>query len=280
MAKQLFARGGVNNKMLIYNSRSFISPIARQYFAKVNALGGDVQDKKDINDFVIGLSRLIDPSLWVCWPLRSGQSIGSGTAVPSLGLLGNYPGVLVNGPTWGVDGINRNAATAVVQINSDATLRSTQTVLVAFKSSATADNQRGICCAGGSAGDNFWDTVFNNNTAKQAYLSTTRGGIGYNGATGNTTGRELLWNFWGAALGSTEQQSFFNGVAGTLLTGLTAKNATGSANVFIGATSAASSPARGDYSFAFVSTSQLSGVVMTNLYTLYKQTMGRGLGFV
>lgn len=119
MPKQIISRGGINREMLIYNSQSFISPVARQYFAKVNALGGDVQNKKAINDFVIRLSGVVNPNLWACWPLRSSQSIGSGVAVPSLGLLGNYPGVLLNGPTWHSDGlISTNGANQSVSVSN------------------------------------------------------------------------------------------------------------------------------------------------------------------
>lgn len=41
----------------------------------------------------------------VGWMLRSGQSVGTGTVVPSFGGLGTYSGTMVNGPTWGVDGV-------------------------------------------------------------------------------------------------------------------------------------------------------------------------------
>ena len=51
------------------------------------------------------MSRIIHPSLWVCWPFRSTQNIGSGTTAYSLGGLGDFPGVLTNGPTWGSTGI-------------------------------------------------------------------------------------------------------------------------------------------------------------------------------
>jgi hypothetical protein len=47
-------------------------------------------------------------SLWssmVCWPLLSSQNAGTGTVVYSLGGLGVYDGTLVNGPTWGADGV-------------------------------------------------------------------------------------------------------------------------------------------------------------------------------
>jgi hypothetical protein len=63
-------------------------------------------DRAAINYFVKGIKRL---GLWddmVCWPLRSAQNAGTGSTAYSLGGLGNYNGTLVNGPTWGVDGVN------------------------------------------------------------------------------------------------------------------------------------------------------------------------------
>jgi hypothetical protein len=58
-----------------------------------------------ISDFVKGVKRL---GLWddmVCWPLRSTQNAGTGTTAYSLGGMGTFNGTLVNGPTWGADGI-------------------------------------------------------------------------------------------------------------------------------------------------------------------------------
>jgi len=62
-------------------------------------------DRAAINHFVKGIKRL---GLWsdmVCWPLRSAQNAGTGSTAYSLGGLGTYNGTLVNGPTWGVDGV-------------------------------------------------------------------------------------------------------------------------------------------------------------------------------
>ena len=62
-------------------------------------------DIDNINTFVVGVKAL---GLWnsmVCWPLRSAQNAGTGTTAYSLGGLGTYNGTLVNGPTWGVNGI-------------------------------------------------------------------------------------------------------------------------------------------------------------------------------
>jgi len=62
-------------------------------------------DIKAIDGFVKGVKAL---GLWdsmVAWPLRSSQNAGTGTTAYSLGGLGTFNGTLVNGPTWGVDGI-------------------------------------------------------------------------------------------------------------------------------------------------------------------------------
>jgi hypothetical protein len=55
--------------------------------------------------------------LWanmVCWPLRNAQNSGGAdptdTRVFSLGGLGTFNGTRVNGPAWGADGIDINAA--------------------------------------------------------------------------------------------------------------------------------------------------------------------------
>jgi hypothetical protein len=62
-------------------------------------------DKRAINAFVRGVK---DLGLWesmVCWPLRSEQNAGTGTTAYSLGGLGTFNGTLTNGPVWGVDGV-------------------------------------------------------------------------------------------------------------------------------------------------------------------------------
>jgi hypothetical protein len=75
----------------------------------------DSTPRQQIRDFAKGVN---DLGLWnsmVCWPLRSSQNYGSGTTAFSLGGLGAYNGTLVNGPTWGVDGVTfpRTGATHI-----------------------------------------------------------------------------------------------------------------------------------------------------------------------
>ena len=71
--------------------------------------------RQQISRFVTGVK---DLGLWsnmVCWPLRSTQNAGTGTTAYSLGGLGTFNGTLVNGPTWETDGVlfNRTLATHI-----------------------------------------------------------------------------------------------------------------------------------------------------------------------
>jgi hypothetical protein len=76
---------------------------AAAYFDRAGVT--DATAKAQINAFVKGVK---DLGLWsniVSWPLRSAQNKGSGTTAYSLGGLGTFDGTLTNGPTWGTDGI-------------------------------------------------------------------------------------------------------------------------------------------------------------------------------
>ena len=69
------------------------------------AAASGATDVAALSAFVKGVK---DLGLWesmVCWPLRSTQNAGTGTTAYSLGGLSSGTGTLVNGPTWGADGI-------------------------------------------------------------------------------------------------------------------------------------------------------------------------------
>jgi len=72
--------------------------------AYINTSGAT--DRAAINHFVKGVKKLGLYSSMVCWPLRSSQNAGTGTTAYSLGGLGTYNGTLINGPTWGADGVS------------------------------------------------------------------------------------------------------------------------------------------------------------------------------
>jgi hypothetical protein len=76
------------------------------------------QSKKDIYNFVTGIKSL---GLWnnfICWPLRSSQNIGTGTTAYALGGMPLYTNTFnltfVTGggsyPTWGANGVSTNGS--------------------------------------------------------------------------------------------------------------------------------------------------------------------------
>lgn len=77
----------------------------QEYFNKISSVATDIKDKESIFKFVEGI---FDLGLWdsmICWLLRSSQNAGVGNTVYSLGGLGTYNGTLVDGPTWGANGV-------------------------------------------------------------------------------------------------------------------------------------------------------------------------------
>ena len=76
---------------------------AVSYFSRAGVT--DATAKSQINAFVKGVKNLGLYNSMVCWPLRSSQNAGTGTTAYSLGGLTTANGTLVNGPTWGADGI-------------------------------------------------------------------------------------------------------------------------------------------------------------------------------
>jgi hypothetical protein len=236
------------------------------------------QDKRAINAFVRGVKFL---GLWesmVCWPLRSEQNTGTGTTAYSLGGLGTFDGTLVDGPTWGVEGITKANANEIINVTgTNATLRGAQSVFCCYKSNVTSDNQRTFNCQDGSAAGNYWQTNVNTDSSKNASVSTTRNSINVNTTVVDTTGRETLFNYFGAALASTSSQFILNGAVAAEQTGLAARNPTGTPNVDMLGTFGAAN-ARGTLSFAIALTPTISSGDMSALYTLYRATLGTGLG--
>jgi len=87
-----------NSKAAVYDRDAI------NYFSRAGVT--DATAKSQINAFVKGIKNLGLYNNMVCWPLRSTQNAGTGTIAYSLGGLGTYNGTLVNSPTRGADGIN------------------------------------------------------------------------------------------------------------------------------------------------------------------------------
>jgi len=92
--------------MLLAPTLSLNTP-ARGFDADATAFAAasGATDVAALSAFVKGVKEL---GLWnsmVCWPLRSSQNAGTGTTAYSLGGLGAFHGTLTNGPVWNSNGI-------------------------------------------------------------------------------------------------------------------------------------------------------------------------------
>jgi hypothetical protein len=135
-------------------------------------------DRAALNFFVKGIKRL---GLWddmVCWPLRSAQNAGTGSTAYSLGGLGTYNGTLVNGPTWGADGIDTSPSNAYIEIpqnflnGANSVVGQTGSMLGVFANFST---DFGLISNRGASG-NFWTFGTRNSTTQIYSVSNVTGG--------------------------------------------------------------------------------------------------------
>jgi hypothetical protein len=240
-------------------------------------------DRAAINHFVKGIKRL---GLWddmVCWPLRSAQNAGTGSTAYSLGGLGAYNGTLVNGPTWGVDGLTiLGSSNQSVTIGDDAVLkRSTQVGLALVLSTSSSANFSTFGCLLGKTpgGAGFLHNYqFQENTGLRnisfnlgdgTSLTTSR-----SANIGSNTDKHFLL---GSALagGQTKLKHNSNAISSTsnLLAQFNTTNDTLKFNLGGG-----THPAGGEFSFGGLFSTELTDSEMKEIYSLYKSTLGQGLG--
>jgi hypothetical protein len=238
------------------------------------------QDKRAISAFVRGVKA---SGLWnsmTCWPLRSSQNAGTGDTVYSLGGLGTFDGTRVNGPAWTADGLTFDATNENVQLPDNANLYNARSGMVAFKTTDSASSQQLIQFQSGlSSADWYYLFLFQgtaNATESGVRLAMTRNGAG---SLNDNTGRTInLTDFQSAAftMDNTTDNVFRNGAieVGAARTGLSAINPTGARNVrLIFGNSNASTG-----SFAASSSAKWSDAQVAALHSLYRNTLGTGLG--
>ena len=265
----------------LYTAKSYVHPTAKAYFDKIATAGGSVSDKKAVNDFVIGLCKIMHPSLWVCWPLCSSQNIGTGTTAYSLGGLGNFNGTLVNNPTWATEGITfASVSSHHILTSLKISTGSNYTVIgVAKYTNATVDYPCAV-----SAG---------NQAASQLYArgngSTAIYGDAWNFAGGTSAGTSnssysTLNRYMSLVAGDSGSVQFwwnntqYNSIAGDFRVG-----ASNSGRVTIGAANindplnAVNVRYNGTISLGMISTIKLDSTQRTALYVLYKATLGQVL---
>jgi hypothetical protein len=226
--------------------------------------------------------------LWnnmVCWPLRSTQNAGTGTTAYSLGGLGTFNGTLVNGPTWGTDGITMlGASSHYIDIGDNATLqRSSEVGLALVFSPSSVNNFSSAfgCLFGktpGGAGQNHnyqWNERQNERNVSFATGDGVSSVVGLNVAIGANTNKHFLLGSAKAG-GVLKVKHNANDISSTS-NGLAQFNATSDTLKF-NRSSAAFYADGGEYSFGAMFATELSDGQMNQLYALYKSTLGAGLG--
>ena len=97
------------------NSKSYgLQTETRQYLRRLYSYGRELKlsDVADIDNFIKGLKQLNLLQNIIVYPLRSQHNIGSGANVLSFGGIGKFDGIMINGPSWGLSGINFTAASS------------------------------------------------------------------------------------------------------------------------------------------------------------------------
>jgi hypothetical protein len=250
---------------------------AAAYFDRAGVT--DATAKAQINAFVKGVKDLGFYNNMVSWPLRSAQNAGTGTTAYSLGGAGIFNGTLTNGPAWGTDGISFTNTSHEITLPDNASLYNLRTGFTVYNSNSSSSNQKLI-----EFQDNFSQQGgyclfrFDGGTGgeKGAKLVVTRNSV-FSGNAPNTETVSLN-SFRSSAFTANETSDnlFRDGslVSGGARTGLSAINATGvraARQLFANSSSMVGS-------FGFVSTSTLTNADITSLNTLYKTTLGTGLG--
>jgi hypothetical protein len=256
-----------NSKAAVYDKDAI------NYFSRAGVTNATA--KSQINAFVKGVKNLGLYNSMICWPLRSAQNAGTGTTAYSLGGIGIYNATLTNGPTWGtneisLDGVNDSFSAVLPELQTN--------TIICVGNYVTAVN--GILFSLQKQGL-VYNTI--NRFCQQAYDFN-----GFNGFYSNpttftfatiATSVGLTRSFFGAGYKSTGFQVFNrNSVSSASFTLpalpvdrlLLAARQDNSGNPEVFAKSA--------FSFCLVLSSEISMAQRDSIYSLYKTTLGQGLG--
>jgi hypothetical protein len=249
---------------------------AAAYFDRAGVT--DTTAKIQINAFVKGMKNLSLYNNMVSWPLLSSQNKGSGTTAYSLGGLGIYDGTLVNGPTWGTGGITFDGTNDYINSNFNP-----------FSAGLNAGSHfLGVVTLANPSAAGY-SQLIGNEAASNFDDGTGLSRIGSSGLTFYFVGNELGSNsstiqtivgMSGAQRQNASQNQFIrNGqeiATSNDTLGRFANN-----NYFIGAGNSNGTPSyfsEVTLAFAFVFSTSLSTGNLSSFYSLYKTTMGSGLG--
>jgi len=246
---------------------------AAAYFNRAGVTDGTA--KAQINAFVKGVKALGFYNNMVSWPLRSTQNAGTGTTAYSLGGLGTFNGTLTNGPTWGTTGISFDGVNDF--INTGNSFNTARIVYVSFK----------ITTAGLFNGSVVGNYNFNGSTEtgyEMIFENSNRPAIRFYTATNNNNARLSTVNCadtnFHFAMGITDNTASRISVDGTTgaFTNLTNPPRVDSTQNFVIGAGAVSVRLPTNATVSFVALMDLYTTEFDSVRTLYKNTLGTGLG--
>ena len=247
----------------------------KQYLKRMSADGiKPPADIYSVNDFVVGLK---DLNLWgnvVFWPLRANQNAGTGITAYSLGGLGTYNGTLVNGPTWQANGVNfiRANNTHITTPLNVQNLRQFTALVVANQTTHSSLDVL-IAAWGTTTTENYFFMRKGSGTILNTFVRSAGSARNVN-TSGFSLGSFFMYG-WGTQGANTIGTR--NGVAGGSLAFV--PDETGSSTLVFGVLHPPSNePFDGSMaSVIFFKDNELSTAQQLSVYTLYKNTLGKGL---
>jgi hypothetical protein len=279
--------------MILAPTLSLNTP-ARGYDADATAFAAasGATDVAALSTFVKGVKELGLWSSMVCWPMRSTQNAGTGTTVYSLGGLGAFNGSFVNTPTWETNGVKRTASDDryinVPSLSITATGQFSIVGCMALEAVADALQLQLLTVQ--------YDSEPNLATGRLAIFTTTGGTRNLRVSASNTAVQEInreqagdttniandTFYFYGTSVGThptmarslTQNGTSIGADGGSMAS---TWDAVGSNSAILRAQASGTGYTATASFVAFLS-SAISASQQASFYTLYKSTLGTGLG--
>lgn len=237
--------------------------------------------RQQISRFVTGIKDLGLWSSMVCWPLRSAQNSESGATIYSLGGLGTFNGTLVNSPTRASDFMVFSDASKYMEITGLTGLTSTMFLMTVVRYGFIASGTFGV--------DINSSALFGGQPTNYMQLYTGDGsGVIGSGIRTTLAGAFSGWSNLATGLAEDDLGVSFIGHNGTqqlFRWNNTTQSRTIATAVGIGTRARlnirSDNGAQGglsDYAFTMMCNGGVSDANFQSLRTLYKTTLGQGLG--
>jgi hypothetical protein len=249
---------------------------AAAYFNRATVT--DATAKQQINAFIVGVKSL---GLWnsmVCWPLRSAQNKGSGTTVYSLGGYGTYDGTST-GTTWSADGavFPNNSSYNFVNTGFNQSFNSSNSCFAVGALTSTSSQFRRYIGHATQSASVLSTQMMSANSTSMYSINTWSESVG----SDVVISRDLsTYNWLGISFDYSTGTNNVNGqVNSTFGTISRASSNPGTRAFHIGGGQTVQDTFTGTMSFAaYFPASVVSQTNKSSLYSLYKTTLGTGLG--